>query len=211
VTEVGPGGSAVSWTRYRQSAAGLFVLGTDHFVAPGCAVGGEPASPTATRPARNDAFERFLATRTGAEQAAYRQALARLNERRTMAQASIIGAPAAFQPGAARPGEGTHLRYPLTPKRTWLVYADFDFRIGAQVEGFDMLVLPPGPLEACRIRHILEGFGPDDRVHLWYGRAGYLQSEVHVSLTVFDVEGRPYARMISDDRERLVQMSLVGP
>ena len=211
VTNVGPGGTNVSWTRYRQSAAGLFVLGSDNFVPPGCAVGGEPASPAATRPMRSEALETFLAARPGAEQAAYRRALARLNERRTMVQAAITGGPSAFLPGAARPGEGTQLRYPLTPKRSWLVYADLEFRIGAQVEGFEMLALPAGSLESYRIRHIITGFGRDDRVHLWYGPAGYLQSEVHFSATVFDVEGNALARLTSEDRERLVQMSLVEP
>jgi hypothetical protein len=209
VTEAGPGGTLMSWIRYRQSAAGLFVLGTDTNVPPACAAGGGPAHVAAPRPTRSDAREAFLATRPGAEQAAYRRALARLDERRAMIQTSIIAAPAAFLPGAARPGEGTQLRYPLTPKRSWLVYADLRFRIAAHVEGFDMLVLQPGPLECHRIRLVVPGFGADDRAHVWYGPAGYLQSEVHFSATVFDVEGNPYGRVTSDVRERLVQMSLI--
>ena len=211
VTEVWPGGSRVWWIRSRQSAAGLFVLGADSDVPPPCALPDEPAHATASRPTRSDALETFLAARPDAERAAYRRALASLDERRAMVHAVIDPTPVAFLPGAARPGEGTLLRYPLTPKRSWLVYAGLGFRIAAQVEGFDLLVLPPGPLECYRIRHIVPGFGPDDRAHLWYGPAGYLQSETHFTATAHDHEGRPYGRIISDERERLVQMSRQGP
>ena len=83
-----------------------------------------------------------------------------------------------------------------------------DPRFEATVEGAEALDLAVGRVPAWRIRIDIDGLGARDRVHVWYGRSGFLQSDVHLESEATDTNGNPIAQVIFEESEELVALSL---
>jgi hypothetical protein len=104
--------------------------------------------------------------------------------------------------------ELTRLHYPLHPNAQWDIRTDMFF--AAQVEGKEALALPAGRFSGWRIRYSLELFGPRDRVHVWYGRDGYLSLVAYLEQEAIDYQGNRIGTAIVKVSERLDGIELVG-
>ncbi|HKQ57358.1 MAG TPA: hypothetical protein VJY35_05785 [Candidatus Eisenbacteria bacterium] len=210
VLDMGPNGSVLTWVRYRQTAGGLFHNNTD-FSAPACASPVEPGARAAAV-SRGDAIEALVAARPSGEQAAWRDAIARLDQRIARMESLAGGLPPGFpQPGGALPWESTELRYPLEPKARWAIRSDFPVTLAAEVEGFEALNLPAGRFSGYRIR-IINGFlGANDHYRLWYGRAGFLRSVAHLETDAVDIGGHVIGKALFDQHLRAMDIALRDP
>lgn len=196
---------------YRQDASGLFSADP-------------PAGASATA-GRNDAAssaarERIVNRLTAGLPAAYRAAALRVLEkqRRIREIAFHAAQPAArvghsllskATPGGPLEGEIALLVYPLHPHDSWHVREDP--LVVYTVEGHENLKLAAGNFQGFRIRIDWPGvFRPGDLVHVWFGRDGYLQLEVHVTGDAVDQDGNVIGTVISDESESLRALSLVG-
>jgi hypothetical protein len=212
--DLSPNGTSVAWRRYRQTGAGLFLINGDFELPPPCARPDEPnARPASgTRPTRVDAFDALVAARPAGEQAAWRDALTRLEERmaRIGAAAGLvpIGLP---RPGGPLPGENTVLAYPLERKARWVVTEDQGFRVEAEVEGLDALVTSVGRFSSYRIRLFSSFLGPNDWIRVWYGPAGFLQAIAHVELDAVTIGGTVIGTAFIDQRQFLTDIELRDP
>lgn len=144
--------------------------------------------------------------------AAYRAAMTRVMEKQSAIRlAALHGrlAPSSNAQAAAGPlaGEIAVLRYPLSPSKSWHVREDPLFV--KTVETQESLALPAGSFNGWRIRIDSELFGPNDRVHVWHGRDGLLQLEAHVEGVVTDENGNVLGTIVSDQVQRLSDLSLV--
>ena len=74
--------------------------------------------------------------------------------------------------------------------------------------GESTLDLAVGHVPAWRIRIDIDGFGPRDRVHIWYSRSGFLKSDVHLEAEATDTNGNPIGLAILEESEELVALSL---
>ncbi len=102
--------------------------------------------------------------------------------------------------------EITRLGYPLRPGASWVIRADPYF--DSAVEGAEVLDLAVGRVPAWRIRIGVQGLGPDDQVHLWCGRSGFLKLAVHIEDQFLDPNRNLIGRLIYEDNEQLVGLSL---
>ena len=105
-------------------------------------------------------------------------------------------------------GEITRLEYPLHPGAQWVIRADPRFE--SIVEGAEVLDLAVGHVPGWRIRIESVLFGPDDRVHIWYGRGGFLKLEAYFEGIATDPGGNRLGRLISEESEVLTEVSLSG-
>ncbi len=213
VTSTDPGGESSIWVRFRQDRHGLYEAdqtGPD----PSC----EPVENVQRAPAGDPdqalslAWSRAVAgVSDAARRASYGRAWEDLRTRVDAVRA-VIATPARGlfgPPGATPEGELLRLRYPLAPGQHWIIRNSPRFE--ARVEGFDSLDLAAGRLGGWRIRYLNEFLGPDDAVHVWYGRKGYLQTVLHVESVATDEGGQPIGVVILDQSERLDGYVLVSP
>lgn len=161
-----------------------------------------------------NAFVNALAGIPPVERAAFELAARRLDARIAAVEAALGrgGAPVADLrfPGTATPNEVTLLRYPLGPKTRWVVLDDPYSPTFRETAGEETLDLPAGTLRGHRIQ--IFNRAPDVVVHVWYGRAGFLQLVAHLEYDVRDdVTGTLIGRYILDQREWLTELTLARP
>jgi hypothetical protein len=214
--DVGPNGTSVAWRRYRQTGAGLFQLNRDFDVPPPCARPNEPSAWPAG-PGRDEALASLVDARPAGEQAAWRDALTRLDRRMTLVRAAAglvpMGLPRVGDPLL---GENTELVYPLERKARWVVSQDEPFLLTAEVEGVDELNLSAGRFSGYRIRLFSDVLGPNDWIRVWYGPAGFLQAFAHAELDAVDIGGNVIGTAFVDHRQTLREIHLrdrrgIGP
>ena len=112
-------------------------------------------------------------------------------------------------PGGVFPEEITRLKYPLHPSQHWTIRDDPFFAFST-VEAHEVLDLPPGRMNGYRIRIDSDLYGPNDRVHIWYGRDGYLGASARLELEVRDHAGNPIGLMVFEEQTFLESLDLVG-
>lgn len=99
------------------------------------------------------------------------------------------------------------LDYPLQRGKSWVVIDDA-FRMTATVEGREVLDLPIGRTPAWRVRLESDLYGPDDVVHFFYGRDGYLGWRVLVFQDVLDENSVAIDRLRFTDEEFLTEATI---
>jgi hypothetical protein len=205
------------WFRHRQDRAGLYTADI---------AGNEPPLDTHrgasylsaavdSRAAREDRiFQEITRAAHPGRREAYRRAWEDLCTRLGAIQAAMGGAagPASMlqgPPGGVFPEEITRLEYPLHPSKHWTIRDDPFFVFGT-VEAHEVLDLPPGKLNGYRIRIESDIYGPNDLVHIWYGRDGYLGLSAHLEVEIRDPMGNPMGLMVVDEQTFLESVDLVG-
>ncbi len=147
------------------------------------------------------------------ERAAWTRDLQVLNQRVAILRGLGHGlGPSLRHPGPRVPpqGELLRLRYPLVPGQSWVIRLD-PIRFTARVERLDVLRLLPGAMPAWRIAYTVEGFGPHDRIHVWYGRQGLLQTTYHIESPMMAPDGTFTRTGIYEEKVTLDSLSLVRP
>jgi hypothetical protein len=208
---------SVSWLRYRQDRAGLYGADIPTSEPPLTRLARASAVPRNTdmRPRFFASLWREAAARVRAENAeAYRAGWDRLLRRLAAIDMSLGRASAADpaltgRPGGVLPDEITRLRYPLRPSQEWVVREE-PFEVGSVVESHDVLDLPPGNIGGWRIRITNAYLGPNDLVHLWYGRDGFLGHSIHVEEEIVDPGGDPLGTVVLEESLFLDNLDLVG-
>ena len=206
-----------SWYRYRQDRAGLY-LADIAANEPPLGRFARGAYPGRVRDSRLERMARIwsrISVRVSAEdRRAYNRAWENLCLK-LRAIESVTGTDSRFAalskgpPGGVLPEEITMLKYPLHPSQEWAIRDD-PFYVGAAVETHVVLDLPPGRIGGYRIRIDNSLFGPNDRALGWYGRDGFLGSEIHVESEILDPNGNPLGTMVLDDELFLGTLDLVG-
>jgi hypothetical protein len=203
-----------TWTRDRQDGDGLFEADVASNEPPTCsgATGPRVFDAGASAARREAAWSAIAARIDPARQAACRAAFDRVQARASAIRLAL-GLPSrspARTPGATGvdAGEITRLEYPLHPGASWVIRTDPRFE--STVEGADALDLAVGHVSGWRIRIDSEFNGPDDQVHVWYGRDGFLRLEDHLEGIVTDPNGVVLGRMVLDETMELVELSLNG-
>ena len=107
------------------------------------------------------------------------------------------------------PLEFTRLLYPLHPGASWTLRTDPIYSL--QVEGMDLLSTPAGRFNGWRMRLDVEGFGPNDVTHVWYGHDGYLGLKAHLERVAYDENWNPVGTMVIELTDRLDAIDLVKP
>ncbi len=208
-------GPVVNWIRYRQDLSGLYeadvaanippVLNDGQFTAGGAGVtpesdgGGMPSGLVYGVPE--------------SELGAYQEAWAKLMER--TATIRSLGRTLALPGGARRPGgvkagELTRLAYPLHPGQSWIIRSEPGFVFTSEVEANETIDVPAGRFPSSRIRIDNNLFGPNDRVHLWFGRAGILAFRYHVEIPIVDPDGNAHGAFFAEHDETLRDRSIAG-
>ncbi|MBI1799258.1 MAG: hypothetical protein HYR73_06190 [Candidatus Eisenbacteria bacterium] len=121
------------------------------------------------------------------------------------------GAASALATGFGGPldHEITRLAYPLYMGARWVIRADPRFE--STVERIAPIDEPAGRFVAARIRIDSEFFGPNDRVHLWYGRDGFLKLAARIEIPVTDSSGKITGIAVAEQTEDLVSLRLFDP
>jgi len=209
-----PGG-VFTWMRYRQDGAGLYEADVDITLPPNCdAQTGRQtfdAEGVSARPGEAAWAGVAASLADPAKRAAYRAAWERIQARASEVRRALgtePGIPQAAGGGGVESGEITRLEYPLHPGANWVIRADPRFE--SIVEGAEALDLAVGHVPGWRIRIESVFLGPDDRVHVWYGRSGFLKLEAHFEGVATDANGDPIGRVISDESEVLTEVALGG-
>jgi hypothetical protein len=202
--------------RYRQDRAGLYEadvpvgqpLGTN---------GGLAVAYGAPAPGANERLSVALQRRgmllTATEAAAYDAADARLQEKWDLVASALAwhrhrpGPPGGHR-GGVLDHEITRLRYPLHPGQRWTIREDPLFT--SCVIRHELLRLPAGRLGGYRIRIESELFGPEDRVYIWYGRAGFLKLSATLYGEATDPYGNHLGTVVSTEFTTLESFTLVG-
>ena len=208
----------IEWIRYRQDRSGLYEADVGIGTPPVLGRSMRPSSgaPPSMQEARAAMVWEQIASRLREPEHApgFRSAWNRLTQRlaamRRMARSdSPAGLESLSRGGGPLPNEITRLRYPLRPGQSWTIREDplFD----SSVEAVEVLNPTVGRFTAYRIRIESVFFGPDDRVQLWYGRAGYLGRAIHAEGVATDEYGNPVGRVIYDEAEALDGIQLVAP
>jgi hypothetical protein len=207
--------TTLEWIRYRQDRAGLYEADV--------AISQPPAAPSSLRAPRLSVRIGELADLASArgalerrlEGSPHREALlqawdrlARKVElvRAVRAHRRAAGGIAKDPPGGVTENELTRLAYPLHPGREWVVRADP--RFASVVEAHETLDLPAGRMSGWRIRMESAVFGPNDVVHLWYGRSGFLALRADLESTATDENGTVIGILHYHESERLQDLDL---
>ena len=175
---------AHQWIRYRQDMRGLYEKDVSIAEPASCEQSAIEELPPLLR---NSAEEWLVAELTRAlgaarttravDPARVAQAAAAISARLALVRAAL--GPSTGAPGGALPDELTRLRYPLVVGSAWNV-RETPFVVSSTVAGRDHVTLSDGKVPAYRVdTHIPSAFGPADRIHNWYGRAGWLGLELH--------------------------------
>lgn len=207
------------WIRYRQDRTGLYeadVAVTDPPGAEPVASNRTGAMASRDRPLSELVRERG-AELSAAQAAGHDAAMTRMQAKLdvvTAALASYSVLSASHPPrrhGGVLDNELTRLKYPLRPGQHWTILDQPRFT--SRVVRRERLELPAGRFSGYKIRIDADGFGPQDRVFLWYSRQGLLKFDVHLELPYTTYED-PYGyglTMITDDTMVLESLDLVDP
>jgi hypothetical protein len=211
------GDTARSWIRYRQDRAGLYEADVPLGQRPGtvgtlAAVDHESVRPPGQRLSAD--LEKNGAHLTPAQAAAYDVAMERIQRKLevvAVAQAWHGHSPRSFggRRGGALDSELARLKYPLHPGQNWTIRQDPLFT--SQVIGHDVLELPAGKLGGWRIQIESGLFDPDDRVYIWYGRAGFLRLSVSLQSVAVDEWGNRIGTAFYQESSELESFELVRP
>jgi hypothetical protein len=79
------------------------------------------------------------------------------------------------------------------------------------VIGHDVLELPAGRLAGWRIQIKPEGLDPDDRVTIWYGRAGFLRLSISLQSVAVDEWGNRIGTAFYQETKELESYELERP
>lgn len=109
--------------------------------------------------------------------------------------------------GGALDNEITRLDYPLHRGKTWMIRND-DFDLRATVLRRVVLPLPVGRRPAWCMQLESSLFDPDDEVLFYYGRDGYLGSQLSVVADVTDNLGNLIGRLRFNDEEFLEDLAI---
>lgn len=186
--DIGDGEPFVQIVNYRQDRAGLYEV-ADASVAP---------VDAAARRSEN-AFA--LELRKQRQPGAWAKALTATQNRVQPLYAMRYGR------GGVLEGELTRLKYPLHRKQEWVVIDD-SFTMTATVERRVVLDLPVGRTPAWKVRMESTFFGPDDVVHFFYGRDGYLGWQLSLVSEVTDELGERIGTVLFTDEEYLEELSI---
>jgi hypothetical protein len=206
--------SLFTWTRFRQDGDGLFEADVASNEPPACSgATGRRVFDAGASAARSEAAWSAIAARIDpARQAACRAAFDRVQARAAAIRAAlgVLSRSPVLTPGitGVDAGEITRLAYPLHPGASWVIRSSPRFE--STVEGRDALALASSRVPGWRIRIDSEFNGPDDHVHVWYGRDGFLRLEDHLEGIATDPNGVPIGRMILDESLVLTEVSLNG-
>jgi hypothetical protein len=196
------------WTRYRQDATGLYEADVLLTQPPAPSVTGT-AARMEIGPARRQ-FPVGFRARLPVEQAAACERAWNDLQDRIAALRRLSAAPGSeLRSTSLMSDEITRLDYPMRPGGQWTIRLDPYF--ASTVEGVDHLRLPAGDFPAYRIRIDSEAFGPDDTVHLWFGRSGQLQAQFHLTGIATDVDGNEIGRFVYEYREAVDEVALLKP
>jgi len=218
-SDIAPGrkcdpGPSFDWVRYRQDGAGLYEADVESQLPPVCAgvTGRQTLDAEGVETPPGEAAWAGVEARLSdpAKQVAYRAAWERVQARASVLRQALgtaRGIPRAAG-GGVEPGEITRLEYPLHPGARWVIRADPRFE--SIVEGAEVLNLAVGHVPGWRIRIDSVFLGQDDRVHVWYGRSGFLKLVAHFEGVATDASGNPIGRVISDESEVLTELALGG-
>jgi hypothetical protein len=188
--------TTLEWIRYRQDRAGLYEADVS-IIQPPAGTSSRPASRLSIRKGEladlasaRRALERRL--EGSPHRAALLQAWARLTRkvelvRAVRAHCTLPAVVAKDRPGGVMESELTRLAYPLRPGQEWMVLPDGSF--ASVVEAHETLDLPAGRMPGWRIRMEGSAFGPNDVVHLWYGRSGFLALRADLESDATDENG----------------------
>ena len=198
-----------TWVRLREDRDGLFEADIATTLPPDCpAPAGRPRFDAgAIAPKSDDEAWAAIAARVPASaRAAYREAWKGIAARASAIRRVLGRTPAGPRTEGVGAGEITRLEYPLRPGASWVIREDPRFE--STVEGAEALDLAVGRVPGWRIRIDIDGLGDRDRVHVWYGRSGFLKSDVHVEGEATDPSGNPIGQVIFEESEVLVALSL---
>jgi len=184
----------------RQDRTGLYELDPVQPASPGRAVPSMPARPVLADP-RVAQLRRMLGTRVSDASVAVF-----LDKLEHVTGAAYAAGAANIAPGGPLDHEITRLAYPLLPGSHWVIRDSPRFE--STVESIGFLHEPAGWFIAVRIRIDSEFFGPDDRVHVWYGPGGFLKLAAHVVGQMTDDSGNIVGVAISDFGQDLTSLDL---
>jgi len=204
------------WFRHRQDRAGLYTadIGGNEPPLDDYPDAGFVSTGKQIRTERNSRILREIMRKAeSGNREAYRRAWEDLCTKLRVIEAamgvttgptSILHGP----PGGVFPEEITRLKYPLHPSQHWTIRDD-PFDGFGMVEAHEVLDLPPGRMGGYKIRIDSEAYGPNDLVHFWYGRDGYLGLSAHLELELIDPAGNPIGLMLFDEQTFLESLDLV--
>jgi hypothetical protein len=206
----------VYWLRYRQDRSGLYEADIAITEPPLSRLSRAfyVAGRGGTREERlAAAWRRLSANSPRASAEAYQKAWNQLERRLRAIHASLGMDPGtvpriAGRRGGVLPEELTRLHYPLHPSAEWVILDDP--LVAATVESHDVLDLPSGKMSGWKIRLMSNLYGPNDTVIYWYGRDGFLGSQVHVETEARDASGNPIGKITIEESLFLVDYSLVS-
>ncbi len=219
VVEEWESGSRITWNRFRQDQSGLYRWQVSPNSPASCAaplpariVQGD-CGPLSIPHAAAMTLERLYPDRV--RSAALHDAVMRFN---SWVGASLElggregeghvtrGAGGQGPPGGGLDQEAPILRYPLHPSESWVVTPG----LTRVVEAAEVVSLPAGRFTAWRIREEYGEGSANGPVHVWYGRAGFLQLLGHSEWLLADTEGKPIGTMESNFSEILDGFSPAG-
>jgi hypothetical protein len=201
---------------YRQDQAGLYEADAQNWQPSGtngglAAAHGAPATDLQER--LSVTLQRKGMALTAVEAAAYDAANVRLQEKLDVVAAAL--AWHGHRPGPFGGGRGgvldheiTRLKYPLHPGQCWVIRDSPLFT--SRVIRHEVLRLPAGRLGGYQIRIESELFGPEDRVHIWYGRAGFLKLSATLYGEAIDEWGNHIGTLVSTEYSALESFQLVS-
>jgi len=200
---------------YRQDRAGLYEADLSVGQLPG-SNGELAAARNAPAPGAEERLSVTLQRKgmllTATEAAAYDAANARLQEKRDMLAAALAWhghhpGPFGGPRGGVLDHEITRLRYPLHPGQRWTIREDPLFT--SRVIRHEVLRLEAGKLGGYQIRIESELFGPEDKVYIWYGRAGFLKLSATLHGEAMDEYGNHVGTVVSTDYSALESFKLI--
>ena len=202
----------VNWIRYRQDRSGLYEADVAANIPPVLNEGEVTASGAGVTPEADGGGmpSGLVYGIPENELAAYQEAWAKIAER--VATIRSMGRMLALPGGANRPGgvlagELTRLAYPLRPGQTWVVRSEPNFIFTSEVEANETIDVPAGRFPSSRIRIDNNLLGPNDRVHIWFGRAGILAFRYHVEIPIVDPDGNAQGAFFGEYDETLRDLS----
>ncbi len=193
------------WIRYRQDKAGLYEADASVGSPPGSPEWASLFAPLPTAPPPPAA----LVASAGEKQAA--EIWPELWARSRAARAAARGANilAASPPGGALSQELVRLVYPLHPGASWVIREDPLFT--TTVEKREVLELAGQRLSVWRTRTEFPLMGPNDVVHVWYGRMGRAGFAYHLESVYTDPGGNQTGVFVFESEEMLDGFELARP
>lgn len=201
------------WVRYREDRSGLYEADISILEPP--ILGAN--SRVALREGDNGLFPRWemapSSIREGPNATAFQEAWNRMAREVATVHASLRGdgngAVMPAQPDSDSGHELSRFLYPLRPGGSWVIRAE-DPTFVSTVEAVEVLTLPAGRFVAYRIRNTFPAPDSKASILLWYGRQGFLKLDAHFESEARDPSGNPVGTIVSEEREVLEDLHLVG-